>query len=65
MNFISSRSGEYPTEGEKVQVRWRDKGTFEATLIATSEDEHQLIDEMEQKIARQNQMAAAASKKSV
>ncbi|XP_040360526.1 tropomyosin-1, isoforms 33/34-like [Ixodes scapularis] len=64
MDFISSPSGEYPTEGEKVQVRWRDKGTFEATLIATSEDEHQLIDEMEDIIARQNQMAMAASKKS-
>lgn len=49
--------------GSEVQVRWRDKGLFEATLIDVSEDKQQLIRTMEEMIAEDNKSGTMESKK--
>ncbi|KAL1477924.1 hypothetical protein MTO96_035359 [Rhipicephalus appendiculatus] len=57
-----------PCEGSPVRVRWRDhrgrdKGLFQATLIARSEDHPQLVGQMDKAIAKHNRQATVDPKK--
>ncbi|XP_075724116.1 uncharacterized protein LOC119183488 [Rhipicephalus microplus] len=63
MTRVVSKEDDGPCEGSQVQVRWRDKGLFKATLIAISEDRPELIKEMDKAIADYNRQAMADPKK--
>ncbi|XP_077494961.1 uncharacterized protein LOC144105729 isoform X2 [Amblyomma americanum] len=63
MNRISSKSGEDLAEGCEVVVPWRNGGSFAATLIGVSEDEHKLVRKMEKMISLQNKTARMESGK--
>ncbi|XP_075731961.1 uncharacterized protein LOC142774789 [Rhipicephalus microplus] len=58
-----SKEDDDPCEGSQVQVRWRDKGLFKATLIAISEGRPELIKEMDKAISEYNRQAMADPKK--
>ncbi|KAL3247740.1 hypothetical protein MRX96_056817 [Rhipicephalus microplus] len=64
MTRVVSKEEDGPCEGSQMQVRWRDKGLFKATLIAISEDCPELINQMDKAIAEYNRQAMADPKKS-